>query len=239
MWNHSQRVADFAVAIGRTLGLDQERLTTLRRAALVHDLGKAALPDRILVKQDSLSESEWEQFRLHPYYTERLLARVEQFHALIPEATAHHERLDGQGYHRRLAGDEITLGGRILAVPDVYEGLSRGMEQEDPQAILERMRSLVGPHLDVDCFEALAASLGQAKPPVKRGTGSRPTQTVSGREVEVLRELAKGQTNKQIAKVLFISENTVERHLDNIYSKLGVSSRTSAVVWAVQEGLVS
>ena len=87
-WNHSQKVATLAAAIGRALGQSEEQLRTLRRAALVHDLGKAVLPDGILSKQN-LSEGEWEEFRLHSYYTERILARVEELYALIPVAAAH------------------------------------------------------------------------------------------------------------------------------------------------------
>ena len=237
-WNHSQKVATLAAAIGRALGQSEEQLRTLRRAALVHDLGKAVLSDGILSKQN-LSEGEWEQFRLHSYYTERILARVEELCALIPVAAAHHERLDGHGYHRGLVGNKIPLGGRILAVADVYEMLSRGLENDDPQAILQQMRPLTESQLDVECFDALVASLGQDTGLSRRGARGRPVHNVSERETEVLTELAKGLTNKEIAKALVISENTVERHLDNIYNKLGVSSRTAAVVWAVHNDVVA
>lgn len=235
-WDHSQKVAALAVAIAQVMGLSQEQQRTLRRAALVHDLGKAAIPDRILLKQENLSEAEWEQFRLHPYYTERILSRVEQFRPLAADAAAHHERIDGKGYPRQLTGEQIPLGGRILAVADTCELLSRGAGRDDPLATLQRMQPLAGSDLDVSCYEALAASLGQEKRPVRK---DQPSHNVSDRETEVLRQLAKGLTNKQIGTALVISENTVERHLDNIYGKLGVSSRTSAVVWAVQNGLVA
>ena len=238
-WNHSQKVATLASTIGQTLGLKKEQLTTLRRAALVHDLGKAALPDGVLKKQDNLSQSEWEQFRLHPYYTERILTRIQRLRPLASEAAAHHERVDGQGYHRQLAEDRIPLGGRILAVADTYETLSKSVDQADSQATLRQMGPLVGSQLDVDCFEALAGSLGQDNLLITRSVEARPSHAVSEREIEVLGELAKGLTNKQIAQTLVISENTVERHLDNIYGKLGVSSRTAAVVWAVHNGIVA
>lgn len=239
MWNHSQKVAALAVTIGRTLGLNQEQLTTLRRAALVHDIGKAVLPVGILEKRDNLSEREWEQFRLHPYYTERILSRVEKFRPLASEAAAHHEHMDGQGYHRQLKRDQIPLGGRVLAVADAYELLSMDGEQENPQLVLQRMRPLTGPQLDVDCFEALVASLGQDTLLTRRTAKGQPRHILSGRESEVLKELTNGLTNKQIGRALVISENTVERHLDNIYNKLGVSNRTSAVVWAVHHDLIA
>ncbi|MBI4220821.1 MAG: HD domain-containing protein [Chloroflexi bacterium] len=239
-WNHSQKVAGLAVAIAQALGLSEDRQRSLRRAALVHDLGKAAIPDGILEKQETLpealTEADREQFRLHPYYTERILSRIDRLGSLIPEAAAHHERIDGQGYHRRLSGDQIPLGGRILAVADTYELLSKAEAQDDPQATLRTMQPLAGSHLDRSCYEALAASLVHGKLPARRPT---PSHSLSDRELEVLQELAKGLTNRQIAKALVISENTVERHLDNIYGKLGVSCRTSAVVWAVQGGLIT
>lgn len=238
-WNHSQIVATVAVQTGRHLGLSQEELRTLRRAGLVHDLGKAALPLGIVEKEGNLSESEWERFRLHPYYTERILSRVERLKPLMSEAAAHHERIDGEGYHRRLAGEQIPLGGRILSTADVYAIFSKRAEGEDPQATLQQMQSLVGTQLDSDCYDALVASFGDEKPVLKRQAVGQPPHTLSEREMEVLRELAKGFSNKQIAKSLFISEKTVERHLENIYGKLDVSCRTAAVVWAVQNGIAS
>ena len=238
-WSHSQVVATIVVGIGRQIGLGQEELTGLRRAALVHDLGKAALPFGIVEKEDDLSEGEWERFRLHPYYTDRILSRVEQLKPLVPVAAAHHEWANGQGYHRQLSGEQIPLGGRILAVADTYAILSKRADPADPEDVLQEMRFLVGTHLDGDCFEALVASLSGAPPPVTSTPRRQRPGNLSEREMELLRELAKGLGNKQIARNLVISEKTVEHHLENIYNKLGISSRTSAVVFAVQNGIVT
>ena len=237
-WNHSQVVAEVAVGIGRHLGLAAENVIRLRRAALVHDLGKVAVPSGILQKQEKLSEGEWEAFRLHPYYTERVLSRVDKLSSLAPEAAAHHESINGDGYHRQLKGEQIPLGGRILAVADTYAVISKGQDQPpDPEGVLQKMRTMAGSQLDAMCFEGLVASLGSV--PARRTPKVQRPGNLSEREVEVLRELAKGLSNKQIGDALFISDKTVERHFDHIYDKLGVSTRTSAVVFGVQNGIVA
>ena len=237
-WDHSHSVASAAVGVGKHLGLGEDEVTRFRRAALVHDLGKVAVPSGILEKQDDLSESEWERFRLHPYYTDRVLARVEQLRPLASEASAHHEWVDGQGYHRQLSGEQIPLGGRVLAVADTYATLSkRRGDPADPEDVLQEMRPLVGTRLDPMSFEAFSASLSGA--PLPRPSSRQRPGNLTEREVELLGELAKGLSNKQIGRSLFISDKTVEHHLENIYNKLGISTRTSAVVFAVQNGLVT
>ena len=237
-WGHSRTVASLAENMAHKLGLDEEESARVRRAALVHDLGKAAVPGNILDAQGDLSENDWERFRLHPYYTDRILGRVEMLKHLAPDAATHHERLDGQGYHRQLAGDQIPLGGRILAVADVYATLSGRTRSGDVEGPLRQMRSMAGDHLDADCCDALVATLGGKQPTTSRRVHGQLPHSLSDREIEVLVELAKGLSNKEIAKSLFISQKTVGHHLENIYGKLDVSCRTSAVVFAVQNGIM-
>ena len=236
-WNHSLLVAETAAGIGSQMGLNGDEVTTLTRSALVHDLGKAAVPSVVLQKRDNLSEIEWEAFRLHPYYTERILSRVSSLRPLANVAGAHHERLAGDGYHKRLSGDQIPTGGRILAVADEYARLYKRTEEPDSQRALDDIGRLSGSGLDSTVCEALATSLSGASPAPKRRRAQNPGY-LTEREVEVLRQLATGSGNRQIARDLVISEKTVEHHLDHIYTKLDVSSRTSAVVFAVQNGLV-
>ncbi len=111
-WNHSRNVADVTVDICRQMGLGQGDVTELRRAALVHDLGKVAVPSAVLQKNGDLSDSEREEFRQHSYYTERILSRVDRLSPLASEAGSHHEWLNGHGYHRELLGEQIPMGGR-------------------------------------------------------------------------------------------------------------------------------
>ena len=172
------------------------------------------------------------------YYTERVLSRVDKLSSLAPEAAAHHELINGDGYHRQLKGEQIPLGSRTLAVADTYAVISTGQDQPpDPEGVLQKMRTMAGSKLDAMSFESLVASLGGV--PARRTPKVQRPGNLSEREVEVLRELAKGLGNKQIGEALFISDKTVERHLDRIYDKLGVSTRTSAVVFGVQNGIVT
>ncbi|TME66373.1 MAG: HD domain-containing protein, partial [Chloroflexi bacterium] len=104
-WHHSRMVAEVARRIGNCLGLEAGELARLRCAALVHDVGKVAVPAAIVAKGWHQSSSEWETYRLHPYYTQRILERVDTLQELAQAAAAHHEWMNGQGYHRQLCGE--------------------------------------------------------------------------------------------------------------------------------------
>ncbi|MBI2765459.1 MAG: HD domain-containing protein [Chloroflexi bacterium] len=237
IWNHSLLVAETAAGVARRLGLPAAEAGRIRRAALVHDLGKAAVPVGILDKGEALTAEERDRFCLHPYYTERALSRIEPLRELAADAGAHHEHLDGSGYHRQLSRDRIPLGGRVLAVADQFSLRSRGPDGSDPSRALEDMRRLVGSQLDPDCYDALVASLGGG--PLPRPGRPKVAGNLTDREVEVLRLLCEGGSNRDIAKILVVSSKTVEHHLEHIYGKLGVTSRTAASVFAVQNSLVS
>jgi HD-GYP domain-containing protein (c-di-GMP phosphodiesterase class II) len=158
-WSHSSLVAETAAGIGRVLGLDETDRTRLRRSGLLHDLGKTAVPASILDKGDDLSPGEWERFRLHPYYTERILAHVPAFHDVAAEAAGGHESLDGEGYHRGLSGEQIPLGGRVLAVADAFAAQVHTLrtQEEEPETdrVLQALRPLSGSKLDGDCYAGL------------------------------------------------------------------------------------
>jgi HD-GYP domain-containing protein (c-di-GMP phosphodiesterase class II) len=121
---HSERVAVLSVRLGDALGVRSVDLAGLRRAALLHDLGKLALPNRILDRPGPLTDDEFALVREHPRHSERILARVPVLSGLAATAGAHHERLDGSGYPDGLTGEELDLPARILAVADVYEALT-------------------------------------------------------------------------------------------------------------------
>ncbi len=236
-WNHSRIVADVAVNMGNSLGLGGNEQTRLRYIALVHDLGNVAIPLHILEKGEHRSASEWEYYRLHSYYTQRVLERVKPFQELAAAAAATHEWLNGQGYHRHLIGEQIPFHGRILAVADTYAQLTQQGSRLEPEDALRKMRPLVGTQFDVSCYEALAASLTSAQPVQRTASKRRQLGNLTEREAEVLCLLAQGQSNPEIAKALTISRKTVEHHLEHIYNKIGVTCRTSAVVYAVQQGI--
>jgi HD-GYP domain-containing protein (c-di-GMP phosphodiesterase class II) len=134
----------------------------VRRAALLHDLGKLALPVSILDQQGPLSPEQWESVRRQPYYTHRILSRVRGVGPLADDASSHHERIDGRGYFRGLSGDRIPLTGRIIAVADSFQALTsdrpfRGaLPEETALRLLARDRGI---GIDPDCHAALVDTL--------------------------------------------------------------------------------
>lgn len=160
---HSFRVRDYAVQMGEALGITGTRLTTLRRAALLHDLGKLAVSNTILDKAGKPTDEEWASIRKHPFYTREILQHIKGFERLTEIAAAHHERLDGRGYFRGLNADQLDLDMRILSAADVFDALSaerpyRGaLPLEEVFAIMDKD---AGKALDVECIAALKSIYG-------------------------------------------------------------------------------
>jgi HD-GYP domain-containing protein (c-di-GMP phosphodiesterase class II) len=232
---HSAGVATLAEAAGRACDLPEADTTTLRRAGWLHDLGRAGVPTIVWEKPGPLTVAEWELVRLHPYHTERILSRSETLRPLAQVAGMHHERVDGSGYHRGAGAAAQPRLARILAVADVYHALTeerphrRGMSPDAAARILEAQ-----PGLDRDSVSAVLEAVGQ-----RAGRGRQPWPAgLSDREVEVLRLLARGHSMKQIADVLFISPSTVHTHAAHIYEKAGVTTRASAALFAMENGLL-
>jgi HD-GYP domain-containing protein (c-di-GMP phosphodiesterase class II) len=159
---HSERVAELAVTIGRRLHFGELQLRDLRRAGLLHDIGKLGVSTLILDKPDRLTERERAEIRVHPAYTQRILERVTAFSGIVEIASAHHERLDGKGYHLGLPAERLSPMSRALAVADGYEALTadrpyrRGMPRNEALAIL---RGQSGTALCTASVEALASEL--------------------------------------------------------------------------------
>ena len=162
-YHHSERVADFATSIAEYIGLSKAECVRIKRAGLLHDIGKLAVPNRILDKPGRLTSAEWEIVRLHPYYSYQILERVPVFGEFAFDASAHHERMDGRGYYRNLRGDQLSLCARILATADKYDALSAdrpyraGMPPDRVCAILEED---LGFDLCPDCVTAAKAVSG-------------------------------------------------------------------------------
>ena len=234
--NHSRETARFAEGIARRMNLPDSEIITIRRAALVHDLGLVALPAHILDPQKQLSEVDREKHRLHPYYTERVLSRVPALATVAAIAGMHHERLNGTGYYRGLSGSELPVSACILALADDFQDRLQAHPNHDPADVLKTMQPDVGPLFSPECFAALAEHLGVAAPKPQRREWPA---NLTDREVEVLRHVVKGDTNRQIARELVISERTVAHHLEHIYDKIGISSRAAAVYFAMEHELIS
>lgn len=234
---HSAGVARLATEAGRGFGLDADEITTVRRAALVHDVGRVAVPVKIWQKPGPLSADEWERVRLHAYHTERVLRRSPYLSALAPIATFHHERLDGSGYHRGAAGAGISRTARLLAVADAYHAMTEprphrpGLSAAAAAAILAD--EVGAGRLDPQAVSAVIAAAGQPVPPLERPAG------LTEREAQVIALLARGYATKQVAATLRISIKTADRHVQNAYAKIGVSSRAAAALYAMEHGLIT
>lgn len=161
-FRHSEGVAEYATGIATVLGFGPRDLRELRRAALLHDIGKLGVSNCILDKPGRLTDAEMEVVRRHPRYTEKILARVARFRDLAVVAGGHHERMDGRGYHRGIPAGTLPVGARILAVADVCEALSATRPYRDAlpmDEVLHIMRNGVGSALCPESFAALEAAL--------------------------------------------------------------------------------
>jgi DNA-binding CsgD family transcriptional regulator len=192
----------------------------------------------IWTKPGPLTDTEWERMRLHPYHTERIFARSRPLAHLGALGALHHERLDGLGYHRGLPAALLPPAARILAAADVYHALTEPRPYRPahlPEAAAAQLRSEVrAGRLDGEAVSAVLAAAGHRV----RGTRRAWVAGLSDREVEVLRLLARGLSNKQIAQRLSISKETVNHHIRHIYDKIDVSTRAAATLFAMQYNLV-
>jgi HD-GYP domain-containing protein (c-di-GMP phosphodiesterase class II) len=214
-------------------------VTELRRAALVHDLGRTGVPNTIWDKPGPLSDAERERVRLHPYYTERMLARPEVLARLGAIAASHHERLDGSGYHRSLPGSALSPAARMLAAADVYHAMTEARPHREALATDEAAAALRVEvrrgRIDADAAEDVLTAAGHAR------SGARERARPAGltaRELEVLLLVARGASSRDVARQLVIAEKTARNHIEHIYGKLGVSTRAEASLYAMRHGLV-
>jgi putative nucleotidyltransferase with HDIG domain len=231
---HSRSVADLAAAAAGELGGDIE---TIRRAGLVHDFGRMGVANTIWDKRAPLTAGEVERVRLHPYYTDRILASVPALARLAPIAAQHHERLDGSGYPRGTAADSLTLEGRLLAVADCYQAWLEPRPYRDAleaDAVASRLRKEVNSgRLDGAAVDAVLRAAGHR---VRRNR--EWPAGLTAREIEVLRHLARGMSQQEIAERLVISRKTASNHVEHIYAKIGVSNRAMASLFATRHGLL-
>jgi HD-GYP domain-containing protein (c-di-GMP phosphodiesterase class II) len=235
---HSPEVAALAEAAAISLGLPDDDVADLRRAALLHDLGRTAISNGVWDKPGALTRSDWEQVRLHAYHTERILAGAPALASLVPIAGGHHERLDGSGYHRGASASQLPLTTFILAAADAYQAMTqdrphRAALPPEEAAKVVTAEARAG-RLDPECVRAVLEAAGRT--PARTRTAW--PAGLSDREVEVLRLLARGRSNRSIAGDLFISRRTAEHHVQHIYGKIGASTRAAAALFAMEHGLL-
>ena len=154
--DHSRRVTLLTVELARLMGINEDELVHVRRSALLHDIGKMAVPDYILHKPGPLTEAEWDIMRKHPQFAIEMLEPIEYLRPALVIPSNHHERWDGTGYPRAIKGEEIPLAARIFAVVDVWDALSsdRPYRKAWPyEKIVEHMRQQSGTHFDPNVVE--------------------------------------------------------------------------------------
>jgi HD-GYP domain-containing protein (c-di-GMP phosphodiesterase class II) len=229
---HSREVANLASEAGAT------EAAGLRRAGLLHDLGRASVPNGIWEKPGALTGGEWERVRLHAYYSERIVSRVRGLADLAVLVGMHHERLDGSGYHRGSSRGEIPLPARLLAAADAYQAMTQPRPHRPalaPERAAEELESMAAAgRLDREAVRSILTSAGHR---LRHARQSWPAG-LTEREVEVLRLICNGGTKKEVAAKLSISPSTVDHHVRHIYDKAGVQSRAGATLFALEHDLL-
>jgi HD-GYP domain-containing protein (c-di-GMP phosphodiesterase class II) len=234
---HARAVANLAAGAGTRRGLADADVGVLRRTGLVLGFGRLGVSNSIWDKRGPLSAGEWERVRMYPYLTERMLHQSAALAPLGTIAVQHRERLDGSGYPRGLSGAAISHPARILGAADSYQAMREPRPYREALTADEaqfRLRAEVrAGRLDADAVEAV---LGAAGHRVLRRRGGPAGLT--SREIDVLRLVARGHSNKEIAARLRISPKTVGNHVEHIYTKIGATSRAAAGLFATQHGLL-
>jgi len=234
---HSRAVADLAARAAASAGLPEPEIATVGRAGLVHDLGMHGIPATVLDKSGPLTSSEAERMRMHTYYTERMLARPPALARVGAIASMAHERCDGSGYHRGVAGPSIPVAARLLAAACAFcamtEPRSHRPALTPKQAASELRADVRTGRLDPNAVDSVLAAAGQ--PTGKRRAGPAG---LTPREIEVLALIARGASTRQVAMHLSITPKTAETHIERIYAKTGASTRSTATLFAMQHGLL-
>jgi len=223
---------------GRRAHLEQDDVTLIRRAALAHDLGRVGVPNSIWEKPAALAFGEWERVRLHAHFTERAFAQSPALGPIGRIAGAHHERLDGSGYHRGVRAPDLDEAPRILAAADCYVAMREARPHrpalDAAAAEAELLRDASDGRLDQDAVAAVLTAAGHR-------VSERARELPAGltpRELEVLLALVHGDSNQAIGDALGISVKTAGHHVQHIYEKAGVRSRAAATLSPFEQALL-
>jgi HD-GYP domain-containing protein (c-di-GMP phosphodiesterase class II) len=234
---HSRGVADLAREAARILGMPDPDVRTVGRAGLVHDFGRLGVSNSIWDKRGPLGAGEWERVRMHPYLTERILHASAALAPLGQIAMQHRERLDGSGYPRGLSGGAIPRAARILGAADAYQAMREPRPHRpalsDDEALAELRNEVRAGRHDAQAVDAVLAAAGHRVPRRREGPAG-----LTPREVEVLRLLAQGLSNREIAVRLVISPKTAGTHVEHIYTKIDATNRAVASLFAMEHGLL-
>lgn len=186
---HSERVAQYSLQIGKWASFSEHDLDVLKKAALLHDIGKIGVRDTVLLKEGRLTDEEFELIKLHPILSEKILRQIEPAEAMseiLPGVRSHHERFDGVGYPDGLAGDNIPLMGRIIAIADAFDAMTsdrpyrKGMSVEKAMHILEEGR---GTQWDPDLTTLFIQHFNGITPQLEQKVLLESTNAANGKEL--------------------------------------------------------
>ena len=238
MLGHSRRVAAIAGAAAQAASMSAADIAQVTHAALIHDVGRIGVQSSLLSKPGTLSRAEHERIRLHSYLTDRIFAGSPMLAPIGALGCAHHERLDGSGYHRGLSATAISAKARLLAAANAWCALTEirphRQQMSDAVAASTLWSEAKAGLFDRRAVDAVLTVAGQKGARTRRAAGIG----LSEREIEVLQHVAREETNAVIASSLGLSPKTVERHVTNIYNKLGISTRAGAAIYALESGLL-
>jgi HD-GYP domain-containing protein (c-di-GMP phosphodiesterase class II) len=239
MTGYSLRVAQLARDAARELGLDAPGQQKVHRAALIHGIGRAAVPNMIWETPGKLAESAWERVRLVPYWTGRAARQIGSLAGEAEVASYAYERPDGSGYYREAKAGGIPIEGRILAAAAAMAALCaarpwRDALAQDAAGSLLMAEATAG-RFDADVVRALLKKTRSNKPHLPAAPLS---SLLSERERDVLRWISLGASNKVVAQKLAISPSTVRTHVESVFRKLECSTRAAATLKATQLGLL-
>ncbi len=234
---HSPAVADLCDAAGSAAGLAAAERATLRRAALLHDLGVVAVPNGIWEKRGALDAAELDTARTHAFHGMRVLMRIPTLAGEARLVGLHHERCDGTGHPSGTKVGPEERQARILACAEVYCALVAPRPHRPALAAEGAAGVLIEASRDgALCRRSVDAVLMAAGHPKRRV--SAPPAGLTERELDVLSLLARGFTNKESAQALGIAVKTVQHHIEHIYAKIGVTTRAAAALFAARHDLV-
>ncbi|YCH28446.1 LuxR C-terminal-related transcriptional regulator [Pseudomonas sp. D2-5] len=235
---HSRQVADIAVQAGRLWGLPDAALVELGQAALVHGLGRAAVSNHIWNSRGALPFGAAERVHLVPYWTQKACKPIAELQRPGDIAAHAYERLDGSGHFRGLAADALNQEHRLLAAAVAWVALRStrpwrsAHDMAQAQSALRQDASRGVFDSDI-CETVIAAAAGKQRPPQQRSA------LLSARECDILSEISRGASNKEVARRLSISPSTVRTHMESIFRKLECSTRAAATLKGLTLGLIS
>lgn len=239
-FGHSRAVAALTEAACKRLGLPEADIRSARWAGYTHDIGELAVPVATWMRAGALTERETDASQLHPYHGERALTALGgEGKAVAALVLRHHERLDGTGYHRYAKANDLSPAARVLAAAETFQTAREARPHRGAMSDAQSAAKLrEGVRIGKLCGQAVEAILECAGQPSRRSTSDR-LASLTARETEVLRLIAGGLTAKGVARALDIAAKTADNHIQNLYSKIGVSTRAGAALYALERGIMA